>query len=624
MNFLSPNSQEGHDHGAKPDLFVVSPDHGPNTQQAKGSSSSIRKKETRGPHSVAINNSPGPSGFFTSVHLLHNKASLGSNTGSSAEVGMPNLNSVLSGEFSTLWFYLFSFLLNVQGVAAKIDFVTLIQETRRLSMSGILGLLDTDILFAESGTSQPEHWRVIQGTLGIGALRVLSRISKMPCFEALHQIHGIKPPESVEAREFWLRQEAWTELQGLDMGQEDTSYHRINQGSGPQGKLLWNWEEIETEKNRWEAQKKNGLGEGVQTSAIQSQGSNAKRSRDWGGATTSIPVGVRKGEEISQGTTDKWWMDRWQIEAIAVASEQNLTLEDACSLLTTAYFGKAAGHLPQIISGALCVLSTTTTVVAAWYTNWGWVSQFFALSSLGYFVNWTASIRGWKFVPAPSPAVRSFRPRILKFWPTRDEIADNSAIRIAVQSSGTAHLKGLILLPKYVLDEAKDMAATRRGRYKINRKFNSNDTAPYADTKRRDWNWISFESQSSYYGLLVSVEPDNVTCRSLGVIWAMVNGLCLLILGFGSSIPDDWSGYILLIYVCAIALAIFGRCRGCVWTLPEFTKVDFTVENAIVPPTMRPRVIGLELEHPLKIAEGPSQHSPFPTAQHKRGVEKLV
>jgi hypothetical protein len=156
--------------------------------------------------------------------------------------------------------YRFLAILNAQGVAAMIDFDTVITQSRQLSMSGILGILDTDILFAEPGSEQPEYWRLVQGTLGIGALRVLSRICKTPCFEMLHLMHGIKLPEAVEAREFWLRQEAWSEIRALDMGQEDTSYHRINQGSGPQGKLLWNWEEIEAERELWGSESEGDLG----------------------------------------------------------------------------------------------------------------------------------------------------------------------------------------------------------------------------------------------------------------------------------------------------------------------------------------------------------------------------
>jgi hypothetical protein len=466
-------------------------------------------------------------------------------------------------------------------------------------MSGILGLIETDILFAESGTSQPEFWRIAQGTLGIGALRVMSRVCKTPCFEQLHQMYGIKPPESMQAREFWLRQEAWTELQGLDMGQEDTSYHRINQGSGPQGKLLYDWEEIETERKRWGSHDEDPSNIPVKR---RSQDSTDRPKEGWVGVNTSLSVAGQKGEEISQGSTDKWWMDRWQIEALAVASGQELTLENACNLLTTAYFGPPTGHLHHLISGIVCGLLTVGTFVAAWYTNWSWVIQFFALSSLGYFVNWTSSLRGWQFMASPDPLVRNFRPRISKSWPTKDEVADGAALRIAVQSSGTVHLRGLILIPKPLLDAAKQVAISRRGRYKSNQNLNKRESLPYSNT-RSDKHWISFESQASFYGLLVTVEPDNVARRSLGVIWAMVDGLLLLILGFGASTPDDWSKYVLIIYIIGIIVAICGRNRDSVWTLPEFKKVDFTVKPVIVPPTMRPRIVDMEFPKPLAIAE---------------------
>ncbi|KIM21930.1 hypothetical protein M408DRAFT_299288 [Serendipita vermifera MAFF 305830] len=575
MHRLYPNFQGDSDDEFKNDHSVDALNPQSNVLQTDGSNDSLQENDTSRSHSandpVVVNNCPESSSSSTSSFLSYTNFPLRSHAETTRGAQTPHSNSILPREFGTIHFYLLSFLLNVQGVAAKIDLSTLVTETRRLSMSGVLGLLDTDILFAESGTSQPEIWRIVQGTLGIGTLRVLSKICKMPCFEQLHRVHGIKPPESVEAREFWLRQEAWTEIQALNMGQEDTSYHRINQGSGPQGKLLWGGKEMEIEKERW-------------------------------GTTKSIAVGGLNGEEISQGTTDKWWMDRWQIEALAVASGQGLDLEDACNLLTTAYFGASDGNRHQIISGQLAIVFTIGTFLAAWYTNWSWVPQFFALSSLGYFVNWTASLRGWRFAPSPVTDVRKFKPKILDAWPSSKEEAGEAVIRIAVQSSGTGHLKGLLPVPKRVMDAAKIAAAAREGRYKIDRKFNSKDVAPYGDVKRMDRNWISFESQSSYYGLLVSVEPDNVARRSIGVLWAIVNGLGLLILGFGGSIPDDWGLWILLIYIGGILIAIAGRGRGCVWTLPEFTKVDFTGEEIIIPPSLVSRVLDLELEKPLKIA----------------------
>jgi hypothetical protein len=40
-----------------------------------------------------------------------------------------------------------------------------------------------------------------------------------------------------------------------------------------------------------------------------------------------------------------------------------------------------------------------------------------------------------------------------------------------------------------------------------------------------------------------------------------------------------------------------------VWTLPEFKKVDFTVKPVIVPPTMRPRIVGMRFPKLFAIAE---------------------
>ena len=74
---------------------------------------------------------------------------------------------------------------------------------------------------------------MLQSLVGIGCLRVFSRICKAPCWEFLHTLYGIKQSEGVVARKFWLRQPSWTEMGGLGLSQEDTSYHRINQGSGP-------------------------------------------------------------------------------------------------------------------------------------------------------------------------------------------------------------------------------------------------------------------------------------------------------------------------------------------------------------------------------------------------------
>ncbi|KIM21927.1 hypothetical protein M408DRAFT_29172 [Serendipita vermifera MAFF 305830] len=350
MHCLSPNFQGGCDDGFETDLLINAVDPDPNVLQTKDSDTFFGEKKALDPPSVsdvvAANNPPGSSGPSTSTFLSYINSFMSFHAGTAQEAGVSHSNSTLSGELGTIRFYLFFFLMNAQGAAAKIDISTLLSETRCLSMSGILGLLDTDILFAESGTSQPEFWRVIQGTLGIGSLRLNS-------------------PRIKESK------------RGLaSTGRLDraTSYHRINQGGGLQGKLLWNWEEILLEQNRWKSQRKDGLGATDQPPTIEPQDTTTiKQKGSWGDANASISVGVHKGEEIIQGTTDKWWMDRWQIEALAVASVQKLTLEDACSLLTIAYFGKSEGNLQQIISGSLCVFLTTATFVAAWYTNWSWV-----------------------------------------------------------------------------------------------------------------------------------------------------------------------------------------------------------------------------------------------------------
>ena len=447
-------------------------------------------------------------------------------------------------------------------------------------MSGILGILETNILFVDPGTSQPEFWRLAQGTLGMGSLRVLSKICEAPCWETLHLVHGVKPPEAVQANEFWRNQEAWTELSALDMGSEDTSFHRINQGSGPQGRLLWDWDEIETERRLWG-------GEGDITDSPTFTSGSRQQNVAWAGVNTRLSV-AGGGTEISEGTTDKWWMDRWQIEALGVAGAQDLTLEEACDLLTTAYFGRLTGRDQQVLAGIMCLLLTVGTAVTAWYSNWSWVTQFFALSCLGYFVNWTASLRAWKFTPAN--AARHFKPKIRKSWPTKTEVDGGGAIRLAVQSSGIGHLRDLILIPKDVLAAAKQEAQKKEGRYKTSRERNVM-IVPYSDARTIEHNhWISFDTQGSFYGLLVSIETDNVMQRSLGILWTIIDGISLLILGFGASIPKSWSGYILLCYVAGIALALFSRRRSATWTMPEFAKVDFTANPIDIPSSIGERV----------------------------------
>lgn len=140
---------------------------------------------------------------------------------------------------------------SARPAAALVEWDNLISKSRELSMSGILGLVETDILYAEPGTEQAEVWRVLQALVGIGCLRVVARICRAPCWEFLHAMHGIPPPEGVEAREFWLRQASWTEISALGLSQEDTSYHRINQGSRPQLRILWTKAQLEHERTWW-------------------------------------------------------------------------------------------------------------------------------------------------------------------------------------------------------------------------------------------------------------------------------------------------------------------------------------------------------------------------------------
>jgi hypothetical protein len=297
-------------------------------------------------------------------------------------------------------------------------------------------------------------------------------------------------------------------------------------------------------------------------------------------------------EEISEGSTDKWWMDRWQIEALAVASARDLTLEEACNLLTTAYFGTLTGRIQQLLAGLSCIILTVGTFLAAWYTNWSWISQFFVLSCLGYFVNRTASLRGWRFEPAH--ALRRFTPKIRKQWPTQGEMQDGGGVvRIAVQSSGVGHLRGIIVIPGDLLDPARQEAQTKKGRYRTSRKRNEWKLPYGSGAQGAESHWISFESQASFYGLLASVVPDNVERRSIGVIFGMFDGILLMVLGFGASIPKGWSGYVLLFFLAGIGLAIFGRSRETEWTLPEFAKVDFTADPMEVPLTARERVRGM-------------------------------
>lgn len=99
---------------------------------------------------------------------------------------------------------------------------------------------------------------------------------------------------------------------------------------------------------------------------------------------------------------------------------------------------------------------------------------------------------------------------------------------------------------------------------------------------------LSYEIQSSWYGLVATVESDNVALRSTSVVAVLVNGFVLLILGFGASTEDSWNSAILGIYVAGIIIAIASRGRMSQWTMPEFQVVDLTT---LTPrhPSCRPR-----------------------------------
>ena len=118
-------------------------------------------------------------------------------------------------------------------------------------MSGILGLPDTDLLYLQPGSQQKEIFRILSATHGIGALRVIFKIARAPCLRFIHEACGQKPPEPFDAAAFWLEQESWTEMKGIGLNEEDTRYYRVNMGSGPQAKVLWNENDFMAERNWW-------------------------------------------------------------------------------------------------------------------------------------------------------------------------------------------------------------------------------------------------------------------------------------------------------------------------------------------------------------------------------------
>ncbi|KIW07045.1 uncharacterized protein PV09_01937 [Verruconis gallopava] len=499
-------------------------------------------------------------------------------------------------------------------------------------MSGLLGLIETDILYAEPGTEQAEKWRIAQSILGIGSLRVLSKICRSPCFEILHQMYGIQPPESKWARDFWLAQRSWTELALINMTSEDTSYHRVNQGTGPQAKVLWTWDEICAERIWWapatpNTPSKNTSMTGEPLKCRSDSTLATQTGRPAGTRGDSIPTSLsaastalisddhvsigenshtekshqksplppgrlrlfppKNSTDITEGTTDKWWMDRWQCEFLAVAALHNITNDKACEILTAAYFGYPANAAYHIFIGALCITMATATFIAGVFSDWSWCLQFTSLTSLGYFVNRTACLRAWKF--EPNAALKNKVPEILQDWPSTDE--GKVVVRFATQSSGICNLRVLIAFERQDMDAAKDIAQKMKGRYRSLRKAAKEDIIPYAESgpgSAPTTNWLSYEVQSTFYGLAGTVMPDNVALRSMSVVASIPLGIILLMLGFGSTAKKGWNSYILIIYIAGIVCAIFSRSRTANWTMPEFEVVDLT--RMVAPPVVAARL----------------------------------
>jgi len=180
-------------------------------------------------------------------------------------------------------------------------------------------------------------------------------------------------------------------------------------------------------------------------------------------------------------------------------------------------------------------------------------------------------------------------------------------MRVAVQSSGFCHLRGLLGFPSDLIKATRDVALTKRGTWRMNR-----SQIPY-QPPYQDYNapsqtsWLSHEIQSSWYGLFATVESDNVALRSGSVVAILVNGLILLLLGFEASTEDTWNPIVLAVYIVGIVLAIAFRGRRSHWTMPEFQAVDLTTKK--LPPAVfnrlaKRRDLGFIDENDLAVAVG--------------------
>jgi hypothetical protein len=142
------------------------------------------------------------------------------------------------------------------------------------------------------------------------------------------------------------------------------------------------------------------------------------------------------------------------------------------------------------------------------------------------------------------------------------------------------------------VEEARGIVQmTKRGRWRTNRSRIPYVT-PYENhathAAKSDTAWLSYEVQSSWYGLVATVESDNVALRSASVVAVLLNGFVLLLLGFGASTPAGWNSTILGIYVAGITIAIASRSRRSQWTMPEFQVVDLTTK--MLPPSVYNRL----------------------------------
>jgi len=266
------------------------------------------------------------------------------------------------------------------------------------------------------------------------------------------------------------------------MTQEDTSYHRINQGSGPQLKVVWTWKEVVDKRDWWSRNDRPAGARDPSPAPLHAKRDsltvNLAEIRERASSRSPSPSersihkdAVRAGEtplvystgqssSVSEGTTDKWFMDRWQCEVLAVACVHHISIKEASYILTVAYFGYPISIRGHVVLAVFCTLLTVGTFVAAELMDWFWAAQFVALSSLGYFTNRMASLRGWRF--QPNQAIKDELPQLVPDWPRNQN--GSTYVRIAVQSSGFCHLRGLVSISKAKLDEARDIARQMRGR----------------------------------------------------------------------------------------------------------------------------------------------------------------